>query len=222
MLDIDARGERIDIAMSLALFLEDAVAAGEYQIGALHQLRLAGREIRRREAEIGENVHAVIDDGGGVDMRRQRIHHRRVEPQDRAGAVGDPQQLVEQSRQRRLQPAAVPIVRHAGAHGHDLGVGEAVEFEIGQVVIRRDPFLEEIHPAAACKALHQMLRTLHNEIPTQVGKADQGRIGGSRIFARRSGSGQVHERVLCGPPKLRISPAVPRCCFALKICAHLG
>jgi len=29
MLDIDARGERIDIAMSLALFLEDAVAAGE-------------------------------------------------------------------------------------------------------------------------------------------------------------------------------------------------
>ena len=69
-------------------------------------------------------------------------------------------------------------------------------FQIGQGVIAADRLLPEEHAPFGGEALHQVLWPLGDEIPSQMGEADEGGSAGGRYHAGRLGEG---EAVLAGP-----------------------
>src|SRR5690606_33645756 len=100
--DIDAGGEWMNVRMLVALRLIYAVAAGEDDVRPRQQQLLVMTQLRRCEPKIRKFVHAVIYDRRRLDMGRDRIDHRRVEPEDRPCFDRVYQkQMVEQSRYRR-------------------------------------------------------------------------------------------------------------------------
>jgi hypothetical protein len=82
MRTVDARRERVDVRMAVLLRLVEAVAAGEDHVGAVDQLLLERQQLGRREAEVGELVHAIIDGADGIDVPGEWQHHRGVVPTD--------------------------------------------------------------------------------------------------------------------------------------------
>ena len=60
-------------------------------------------------------------------------------------------------------------------------------------MVRRDRFFPEKQPVLLGKARHQVLGALQHEIPAQMGKADQRRLGGQ---GKRHGFHIVHCGVL--------------------------
>lgn len=177
----------MDVVMPVALGFPDRPAAGEDHVCGGDQLILALAQFRGGEAEGRQLVHAVIDDGCRVHMPRDRPHHGRVEPQDRLVDARQRQHLVQQPRQPRLLLLPAPPVGDAGADGLDGGALEGMEFQIGQVVGGRDRLFPHQHAPRPREASHQVLRTLQNEIPAQVRKADK---GGMRAMIVGEGRGK--------------------------------
>jgi hypothetical protein len=68
---VDAGGEGVDVVVAVLLRLVEAVAAGEDDVGIVEQLLLERSNSRRREAEIGELVHAVVDGAAGSTCREK-------------------------------------------------------------------------------------------------------------------------------------------------------
>ncbi len=182
--DIDAGGEGMDVVVGGAPGLVEAMAAGEHDVGPLHQFGFQRFEAGRRMVEGGQLVHAVVDDGRGVDVAREAEHHRRVEPQDRPPAALKRQQAVQHVAQPRLPGRLVPPVGQARAERRDALLGKGVMLEVGPRMIAGDRLLEDEDPPILGEARHQVLRPLKHEVPPQVGKTDQrwrmtgGRVGG--------------------------------------------
>ena len=84
---VDTGREGIDVGVQMLLRFIQAVSAGEDHIRRGDQLLLQGTQGRRGEAEIRQLVHAVIDDGRGLDVPRDRQHHGRVVPEYRTDDV---------------------------------------------------------------------------------------------------------------------------------------
>ena len=166
----------MDVVVAGALRLPDRPAAGEDDIGRGQERGLARDQLGRGKAERRQLVHAVIDDRRGLDMGGDGPEHRGVEPQHRAADAGQPEHLVEQPRQRLFLLGRRPAVGDAGADRLDGGALEGVELEIGQVVAGGDRLFPEEHPAMGGEAADQVLRALVDEIPAQVGKADDRRL----------------------------------------------
>ena len=172
MADVDARRERVDVVGQRALGLVQAVAAGEDDIGEAEQLLLERQQPGRRVLEIRQFVHAVVDGRRGLQMTRERQHHRRVIPAQQRSALRH-QHIVEQAFQHRLICRPVGIVgqlRHDHDHsgvrthpGHEARRGGVAIFGLfphHDVPVAREP-------------RHQMLRALRHEIPAQMRKAQQ-------------------------------------------------
>jgi hypothetical protein len=72
--------------------LVQAVAAGEHQVGTLHQRRLARLQHRRREAEGGQFVHGVEHHDRAGPVGDHGLGHRRIQPENRVldPLLGDP------------------------------------------------------------------------------------------------------------------------------------
>ena len=79
--DVHAARERVDLRMQVPLRLVEALAAGQHEIRALHQLRLALPQGGRRAGEGRELVHAVVDHGERLEMPCERQCHRCVVPE---------------------------------------------------------------------------------------------------------------------------------------------
>ena len=173
MITIDARRTGVHIVVPAALGLEQAVPAGEHDVGPVHQLRFEPLEVSRCEPEGREFVHAIIDDGGSVDVTGEAVHHRRIEPQHRPAAALHGEQHVEHLAQRLLAGSFVPPMRHARTQRDHVLLRERMVFEIGAVMVAQDRFLEHEHPATRREAGHQVLRPLEHEVPPQMGETDQ-------------------------------------------------
>jgi hypothetical protein len=74
-----------------------------------------------------------------------------------------------------MQPPALPSSRDAWPDRDNICFSEGVELEIGKVMVRWNVFFPEEHPAVVSKALHEVLRSLQDKIPTQMRKAYQWR-----------------------------------------------
>src|SRR5690606_4113682 len=119
-------------------------AAGEDHIGPLQEKVLVASKVRRRKPETRKLVHAVVDNCHSIDVGRDRIQHRCVEPKDRPclGRV-DLKQLVEQRRQRSPQALARKGLRYPGAYCRNSRIFEKMEFEVGRVMLSRNMFFEK-------------------------------------------------------------------------------
>jgi hypothetical protein len=70
--DVDAAREAMDVRMELPLGAEQARSAGEDGVGRPQQRLLHLAALGRREAEVRELVHAVVDHDFGRERRRHR------------------------------------------------------------------------------------------------------------------------------------------------------
>ena len=81
MREVDAAGERMHVAVLMALHLVQAEPAGEHEVGAIHQCALAPRQRGVGAEESRQFVHAVIDQRTPCrQMVGERQRLRRVVP----------------------------------------------------------------------------------------------------------------------------------------------
>jgi hypothetical protein len=175
------------------------VAAREDDVRGVEQLALELEQLRRREAEIGELVHAVVDGAGGRHVAREGQHHRRVVPaHERALLAGE--EGVEQLGESRFALGLAQRLGEGRGDDDDPGLGAGAHAQSGLALgQRRFGLLPEDHPPRLGEAAHQVLGTLKDEIPPQVGKANQGlvfaKLGRVLALPQLRGGGQVDQRI---------------------------
>ncbi len=175
----------MDVAVQVLLGLVEAVAAGEHHVRQAQQLLLQPDQLGRGEAEVGQLVHAVIDGADGLQVTRERQHHRGIVPPDQLAGVG-PDQPVEQPLQDLgLLRRSEAFRQLRGGHHHAvLGVEPGVE--AGRLARRRGHRLFPVdHPPVGREAAHQVLRALEHEVPSQVREADQSLASAARAELRK-------------------------------------
>ncbi len=99
MRHVDRAGHAVHMGMQRALGFVERRAAGEHQVGELHQLALALGEFGRRALEGGQLVHAVVDPQRGIQGPSHRQGHGRVEP----GHGGTQAALLQRAAQQGSQ-----------------------------------------------------------------------------------------------------------------------
>ena len=158
--------------MPLALGFVQAVAAGEDEVGLRDQPLLERKQFGRRTLEVGEFVHAIIDDAVGRDMLRKRQHHRGIIPPKHGFRGAPAHDFTEKDSQRRgLLDQVEPGREVRRQHDHAaLLAGGDVDARRGRVV---DRLLPEQHVPFASEAAHQMLGTLEDEVPSKMTEAEQ-------------------------------------------------
>ena len=137
--------------MELALGFVEAGASGQDDVGALEQRGLALAHLARGILEGRELVHAVVDDGAGLQVSQQRQRHRRVEP---GHVVGDLVAL-EIRREQRLERRQLVVVEPRS-------VDRRVRAQDLQTGLRLGPFEER-----GAVGAHRFLDEDHVEVPRQ-------------------------------------------------------
>ena len=127
---VDGGGEAVDVRVPVALGLVERPAAGEDDVGPIEEPRLGLDQARRRPGEVGQLVHAVVDDhlarAQPIAISRE---HRRIEPADQRPAVaGPPRHNPRPAPRDRSPPRAGggPDHGHAPAHRQDVQPGRTV------------------------------------------------------------------------------------------------
>jgi hypothetical protein len=170
--DIDAAGEGMDVRMQMALDLEKAHAAGEDDIRAGKQGLLKPDSFRRRAAERRKLVHAVVHDQRGADVvGKLQCQWCEVVQEGSPYPLGR-EQPVEQSLLCRIRLGPGKGIRHARHHDLDPAL-DGMRFEPGLDRVCGDRLLDKEHPVRPSKTRHQMLRTLVDEVPTEMREANQ-------------------------------------------------
>ena len=81
MVGVDTAPEEMHVRVTPRLRLVEPSPAREHDVGARHQELLTLRQIRRRESELCQFVHAVVHDAAFVERAdHDRRRHRRVKP----------------------------------------------------------------------------------------------------------------------------------------------
>ena len=168
---VDAAGEAVGVGMARTLGLEQAGAARKHQVGPCQQGRFALQQLPGRVPECGQFVHAVVHHQARVQRRQQGQRHRRVEPDD---GVVNRRDLAQQGLQRRQ----LIIMKTGCLHGRTrLAYGD-IRRRRGQIQPARpivpDGLLDKDHMVELRQARQQLLGTLIDEIPAQMGKDDDG------------------------------------------------
>jgi len=149
-----------------------AVAAREHEIGLRQQALLQRQQFGRRILEVGQFVHAVIDDAIRHDMLRKGQHHRRVVPADERSRFTC-QIKVEQGLQPFSILCPVPICGQLGRDDDHSAGGTCLDMQAGTVQISDvTGFFPEKNPRLRRKTTHQMLRPLKDEVPAKMAEAD--------------------------------------------------
>jgi hypothetical protein len=98
MRNIDAGGKTVDVGVAIIFGFEKASASSENHVGAVQELALGMLELRWRKLEVREFIHAVVDNRFRVDVTREAVHQRGVEPQHWLAPAKQGENLVEQPR----------------------------------------------------------------------------------------------------------------------------
>ncbi len=170
VIGVDAARERVHVRVPCPLRFVQALSAGEDEVGAREELLLLPREHWGSARELGELVHAVVDDEARIEPRGESERHRGVEPNEGRGDLLARQVPIEELA---LQLVVRPPARRRGEVGRE---DSDAPFDL------RDPDAWRVraqhrllHVKDACLARvarHEVLGALENEIPREVGEAD--------------------------------------------------
>jgi hypothetical protein len=130
--------------------------------------------------EVRQLVHAVVDHGQRLQVRRERQHHRRVVPEDEAAALALAQVLVEELLLHRV---VLGLAAACGQprHEHLDAIGVLGDVEARAVRVERRLFEKE-HAAITRTAAQQVLWALEYEVPAQVRETEQIVVTGRAHF----------------------------------------
>jgi hypothetical protein len=78
---VDAAWKGVNILVGRTLGLEQAVTAGQHDIGSPKQLALQLGQLRRCAGKSRQLIHALVDDGSRRESIRELQCHRCVVPQ---------------------------------------------------------------------------------------------------------------------------------------------
>ena len=113
MRGVDAAGKTVHVLVAMLFRFIEAGAAGKNHVGAAQQGGLALLQLSRRHLEGGKLIHAVIDNGAGIEAGQQRQRHRRIEPHQRLFIV------LQQRGEQSLQHGDLAVME---ARRRDVGV----------------------------------------------------------------------------------------------------
>ena len=156
---LDGRGEAVDVRVPVALRLVEAPPAREDDVGPLQEPRLGLAEARRGAGEVGQLVHAVIDNNLIVpEPLAIRCEHRRVEPPDGPPiAPRHPDVILDQGPE-----VVIDVRRSVGPeHGHPRRDGDHVQ--PGRATVEGRLLLDDHRPVPR-EPTQQVLRTLIHPI----------------------------------------------------------
>jgi hypothetical protein len=167
---VDAARKRMDARVRRTLRAIQALAAGEHDVGPLHQPLLTRADLGRGVVEERELVHAVVH---GCDRAQPLDHgerHRGVHPEDVAVEPPFAKQTVQQVALRGLGGGRMRAVRQHRDGDRDpvLSLRHA---QLSRAVVET-MLLHEEDAMPASPPGHQVLRALIREVPAQVGEAD--------------------------------------------------
>ena len=177
--DVDAAGTAMDTRMPAPLRVVQASPAGEDDIGAPEQLPLPREDVRRRELEGRELVHAVEDNRHGLEISSKRKCHGREIPQHVLADASRREELPDQGVEHTIRFGLGEPGRHVRLDDEDAARIPSGRQARPPAVPNR--FLDEEDAAITRKARHQVLRALKNEAPPQVGEANQVRVRADRV-----------------------------------------
>ncbi len=172
---VHAGGKGMDIGVAAALGLIEAVAAGEDQVRLGQELAFEIHQLRRREAEVRQLVHAVVDDAGRRKMPGEVQHHRCVVPADQRTLPLRQEPIQQLAQFRGLLGGAQALREHRLGDDHAM-LGVDADFEPRARVPLPHRLFPVDHHAVPREAAHQVLGALEDEVPTQVGKANDRRL----------------------------------------------
>ncbi len=183
MRHVHAARECVRVGVQRAFSLPNAITAGEDHIGALQQCTLALHQLRRRTTKGRQLVHAVVDDHARRQMRTEALAHRRVVPQQQVAYAQIGQVAIQQAA---LHLHGLLALTPGGQARHQdvQAVLFATHLQPGLGCIAGDGLLPEQHIGIACKARHQVLRSLIDKTPAQMRQTQQ--RGPRRIEPRRA------------------------------------
>ena len=185
VIGVDAAREAVRVAVVLSLQLVEPSAAGEQQVRPCDQARLLAQQAIGGAPEARQVVHAVVDHGRRVDVGRPRQRHRGVVPQHGTldGGVREPR-VQELSKGVRLGQRGHGLRQTRCQDGHPIDV--ALFHPGGQVAIE-DQLLHVDDAPVTCRADHQVVRPLEDEVPAEVGEADEIGVHGPRLHPADQG-----------------------------------
>ncbi len=180
---VDARRKGMDVGVPVALGLVEAVAASEDNVGRGEQLAFEFDELRRRETEVRQLVHAVVHGATGAEMPGELEHHRGVVPTNQALGPALDQEAIEQTSELlRLIFPSQTFGQHGRGDHHPMFAIHP-HFQSGLRAGLQPRLLPIDHQAVAREPAHQVLRALKDEVPAQVGETNDCRLGDFMVEA---------------------------------------
>ena len=193
--------------MERAFGLVEAPAAGQHQVGPHQQRALLVPESRWRASEGAQLVHAVVHGRDRPQVRGEVERHGRVVPRHEVGDVVGRQKEVQQC----LQVHGAGVTREVRDRDRDARwVAPGLQRRARRIVMR---LLNKQHASGLGGTAQQVLRTLVDEVPSQVTETDQVEFRHSCVFTTRT-DGQLQvpiRRVLVQHDPLRLCPNVRAC-----------
>jgi hypothetical protein len=182
VVEVDATPVKMNVAVVALLAREQLIAAREDDVGCTKQRRLARRQVRRCEPEVRELVHAVVDDGDGVELPEHcGRDHRRIEPMNSmVEAAGEQRMLTERAlqvrqyrRALRIDVQLLRVIQHRH-DAHDVRIRFAhCDARLASV---RQRLFDEGDAMMSGEPDEDLLRPLPDEVPAQVAMSDDRQI----------------------------------------------
>jgi len=166
----------MDVWVPTLLGLEEAPAPGEDQVGPAKELILERAEPLGRVGERRELVHAVVDESERIERARERKRHGRIEPEHESLD----EEVVEEAPEQPLLDL-VCLLGCASLRklrdGDDDPLAQMSDVQVRSARGSENRLLHEEHTALARTAGEELLRTLPDEVPAEMGHADEVEVG---------------------------------------------
>jgi hypothetical protein len=182
---VHAAGQAVHPGMPRALRLVEAHPAGEDEIGPAQERGLHAHQLRRRAEEQAQLVHAVVDHETRRYRVQDRFGHGRVDPGHWTRDLLGPSQVAQQPGSGGLDLCSRPAGQRREPRAGDQHVlGRAAQHPAVGLGAAVDRFLHEEDSSLAGETREQLLRTLIDEIPPQVGESDDRTMRGHMHLTR--------------------------------------